>query len=503
MGYDGALNNANYLKSKFRKPYKFIVHSVLQALSHCKGGYDAMRDYQMNMVTALVLNKKYNFSHIVFHYMAENITSGSMTWIYPRFVQMLIDHAYPDIVRDVNNDLLVLSHMSNDSLKHLARYHPNHPEPKKVAEFFGFIKDANYVDPDPVNHQNWRNEEEMKEAAYADELEALEGFKATRNDWFVKEQRRRGKKATPKTQKGEGSSSQPKKRQKKAAKTLLIDEPDVEEPVQEAEIEVEPNETETEANIEVNVRLSPNSQSLLKKLKVFNAQKDKAAIDKEKSAGDEQGGDVNKSTTSSSSSSDDEIDHVEREKRIQEEIVKEKLLRKRKRQEKDDDDVYIRSPERVSDSQTPPSGGKKKAGVSRRIVSPKIKKVTQKIKKPLKIKIKKPSQEPSKPPSPPPEPTPHQSPIHSPIHQTPTRQPSPLHLSPPHQSPPPQIHSVTPPQQKTLLTSEQIFQTPPPITQPPVQTTPGSSAYKGFPTVPPNLSMGLHEIGDFDFASNA
>ncbi|MFS7912395.1 hypothetical protein Hanom_Chr02g00129481 [Helianthus anomalus] len=154
MGYDGALNNANYLKSKFQKPYKFIVHSVLMALSHCKGGYDTMRDYQMNMVTTLVLNKKYNFSHIVFHYMAENITTKSRTWIYPRFVQMLIDHAYHDIERDVKHDLLVLSHMSNDSLKQLARYHPNHPKPKKVAAFFGFIKDKNYVDPDPVNHQN-------------------------------------------------------------------------------------------------------------------------------------------------------------------------------------------------------------------------------------------------------------------------------------------------------------------------------------------------------------
>ncbi|MFS8023251.1 hypothetical protein Hanom_Chr16g01449301 [Helianthus anomalus] len=154
MGFDGALNNANYLKSKFTKPYKFLIHLVLQALSHCKGGYDAMRDYHMNMVTALVLNKKYNFSHIVFHYMAKNITSKSKTWVYPRFVQMMVDHAYPDLERGVNNDLLVLSHMSNDSLKQLVRYHPNHPDPKKKAEFFGFIKDANYVDSDPVNHRN-------------------------------------------------------------------------------------------------------------------------------------------------------------------------------------------------------------------------------------------------------------------------------------------------------------------------------------------------------------
>ncbi|KAJ0692920.1 hypothetical protein HanPI659440_Chr15g0591351 [Helianthus annuus] len=66
MGYSGPLNSANYLKSCFSKPYKFLIRSVLHALSHRKGGYDVMRDYQMNMVTALVLNKKYNFPKIVF-----------------------------------------------------------------------------------------------------------------------------------------------------------------------------------------------------------------------------------------------------------------------------------------------------------------------------------------------------------------------------------------------------------------------------------------------------
>ncbi|KAJ0832843.1 hypothetical protein HanPSC8_Chr15g0683331 [Helianthus annuus] len=106
MGYNGTLNKANYLKSCFPKLYKFLIHSVLHALSHRKGGYDVMRDYQMNMVTALVLNKKYNFSKIVFHYMVENITSKNKTWIYPRFVQMILDHAYPGLERDEKDDLL-------------------------------------------------------------------------------------------------------------------------------------------------------------------------------------------------------------------------------------------------------------------------------------------------------------------------------------------------------------------------------------------------------------
>ncbi|MFS8024939.1 hypothetical protein Hanom_Chr16g01469171 [Helianthus anomalus] len=105
-----------------------------------EGGYHVMRDYQMNMVTALVLIKKYNFSHIVFHYMVENIMSKSKTWIYPRFIQMILDHAYPEL-GDENNDMLVQYHMDNESLKQLVRYHPKHPEPKTKVEFFGFIKD--------------------------------------------------------------------------------------------------------------------------------------------------------------------------------------------------------------------------------------------------------------------------------------------------------------------------------------------------------------------------
>ncbi|KAJ0604464.1 hypothetical protein HanHA300_Chr02g0050161 [Helianthus annuus] len=188
------------------------------------------------------------------------------------------------------------------------------------------------------------------------------------------------------------------------------------------------------------------------------------------------------------------------ETRVVTETEKEKLLRKRKRQEKEDA-PYVPSPQHVSESQSPPSGGRKKAGARKRIVSPKIKKVTSKITKPKIVLKKKPSKEPSKPPTPPPESTPHQSPIQSPPHQTPPRQPtpqrqpSPFQLTPPHS--PQQIHTITPSQETALLTSQEIFKTPPP-TQIPVQLTPGSSGHKTFPTVPENLQ----DIADFGFAND-
>ncbi|KAM0062555.1 hypothetical protein Hdeb2414_s0004g00149531 [Helianthus debilis subsp. tardiflorus] len=186
MGYNGPLNSANCLKSCFSKPYKFFIHSIVHALSHRKGGYDVIRDYHMNMVTALVLNKRYNFLKIIFHYMKENITSGSKTWIYPRFFQMILDQAYLGLEKDEDKDLLSLYHMDNDTLIILSRYHKNHPGPTTKAEFFGFIKSKDYKDPDPVNHLKWRNDKEMKEKSAAEELKILAGFKETRNEWFLK-----------------------------------------------------------------------------------------------------------------------------------------------------------------------------------------------------------------------------------------------------------------------------------------------------------------------------
>ncbi|KAJ0800562.1 hypothetical protein HanPI659440_Chr03g0104511 [Helianthus annuus] len=248
--------------------------------------------------------------------------------------------------------------------------------------------------------------------------------------------------------------------------TMLVDESNKED---EAEVEV---------NVEEDVRLSPDSSKLLK------------AISKELAAGDEEGVDENKS---SSSSSDEEIDETERAKIIQAEIENEKQL-KRKRREYKDDELYNPSPENVIESQTPPSsGGRKKQSARKRVVTPRAAKS-------LKVLLKKkPVQKPSKPPTPPPEPSPPQSPHKSPPKQpTPPPSPppqteqhlSPLHLSPPHQSPQ---------HEQPVVTSQQIFQTPP-STQPPIQSTPGSSSLKDFPHIPGNIP--LDDIGDFNFASD-
>ncbi|KAM0001025.1 hypothetical protein Hdeb2414_s0011g00364401 [Helianthus debilis subsp. tardiflorus] len=50
MGYTGHVNE-KYIKSRFYRPYKFLVHCVVHTLSHRNGAYDESSDYNMNITT--------------------------------------------------------------------------------------------------------------------------------------------------------------------------------------------------------------------------------------------------------------------------------------------------------------------------------------------------------------------------------------------------------------------------------------------------------------------
>ncbi|MFS7998644.1 hypothetical protein Hanom_Chr12g01156331 [Helianthus anomalus] len=192
----------------------------------------------------------------------------------------------------------------------------------------------------------------------------------------------RSRNKTPKVQAEEGSSSQPqKKRKKKVVETMLVDEPEEDEPGANVERDQDP--------------VSPTMEEVLKDIDY--------GLESEKVAGEE-GGNEEKS------SSDSE--------------------KKRKRSGDNDDEAYVPSLEHVLNVQTPPSERIKKSSARKRVVSPAARK--------LRIKFRsRPAPEPQQPhqPSPPKQPfPPHQQP--SPPHQ-PSPQSSPhLRMSTPlHEQP--------------------------------------------------------------------
>ncbi|KAJ0474686.1 hypothetical protein HanOQP8_Chr15g0590101 [Helianthus annuus] len=278
---------------------------------------------------------------------------------------MMLDHAYPNLVKAEENDLMVLHHMDNETLIRLSKYTTNWPEPKTKTEFFGFIKDEKYEDPDPVNHLKWKNDAEMKEKSAADELTKLEDFSGTRNERFTKveKEKKRGGKRTPKVQTEEGSSSQSqKKRKKKAVETMLVDEPE---------------EDETEANVEIDHdQLSPETGRLMRDID--------DTLEAKKTASEKVVGDEEKSLSGSEHEVDAKVDKWIKENYDPRDRETQK---KRKRRSGDDDDETYVPPEDVQVVAPPSSGGRKKSTSKKRVQSPAVRK--------LKIKLKsKPIQEP-------------------------------------------------------------------------------------------------------------
>ncbi|KAJ0856936.1 hypothetical protein HanRHA438_Chr13g0584241 [Helianthus annuus] len=191
MGFSGQVNG-KYLKSMFSRPYKFLVHCVLHALSHRKGAYDEPSDYIMNIFTCLVLNRPYNISQVIFDHMVDNIR-GEKYIMYPRFIQMLIDDPVRDLPKDPA-DKLKLHHIKSETLSRLSQYKglkKDEPEPR-AKRMICMIENQNYValENDAWRHENYNSEDDT------DSLREIHEKKL--RYWFINDgKRKRTPKASP------------------------------------------------------------------------------------------------------------------------------------------------------------------------------------------------------------------------------------------------------------------------------------------------------------------
>ncbi|MFS8021085.1 hypothetical protein Hanom_Chr16g01423291 [Helianthus anomalus] len=58
MGFNDHING-KMLKTSILNSYNFMMHCEVHSLSHRKGAYDETSDYIMNIITSLVLNRRY------------------------------------------------------------------------------------------------------------------------------------------------------------------------------------------------------------------------------------------------------------------------------------------------------------------------------------------------------------------------------------------------------------------------------------------------------------
>ncbi|KAF5796224.1 hypothetical protein HanXRQr2_Chr08g0348961 [Helianthus annuus] len=133
-------------KGDFPLRYKFLLHVLIQCLSNRRSSYDIACNDLVGFMVALVLNKPFSISKYIFANMKENITrtggrtTGNKFWMYPRFLQMIMNVQHPNLPK-ADDDILKIEPMILQSLrifKSLAakRYTESNP-PRKLVGALG------------------------------------------------------------------------------------------------------------------------------------------------------------------------------------------------------------------------------------------------------------------------------------------------------------------------------------------------------------------------------
>ncbi|KAJ0860478.1 hypothetical protein HanRHA438_Chr13g0624121 [Helianthus annuus] len=85
-----------------------------------RSGYDMANNDLVGLMVALVLNKPFSISKYIFANMKENLgrtgVGGSKFWMYPRFLQMIMNVQHPNLPK-IDNDVLKIDVMLERSLK--------------------------------------------------------------------------------------------------------------------------------------------------------------------------------------------------------------------------------------------------------------------------------------------------------------------------------------------------------------------------------------------------
>ncbi|KAJ0441473.1 hypothetical protein HanIR_Chr16g0798141 [Helianthus annuus] len=103
ISYEGGYPTV--LKKLFPPYWRLLVHIFLQCIAENKGGFDQLNKTQAYTLVALVNSWDYNFSAFIFDNMKKMLEDPKkkVFMLYRRFIQMILDAKYPELVKSINH----------------------------------------------------------------------------------------------------------------------------------------------------------------------------------------------------------------------------------------------------------------------------------------------------------------------------------------------------------------------------------------------------------------
>nr|GEV73522.1 hypothetical protein [Tanacetum cinerariifolium] len=97
MGYEKPSTKLTFYKAFFSSQWKFLIHTLLQSLSAKRTSWNEFGTVMASAVICLSKGQKFNFSKYIFDSLVHNVDSSSKFYMYPRFIQLIIQNQVGDL----------------------------------------------------------------------------------------------------------------------------------------------------------------------------------------------------------------------------------------------------------------------------------------------------------------------------------------------------------------------------------------------------------------------
>nr|GEY39830.1 retrovirus-related Pol polyprotein from transposon TNT 1-94 [Tanacetum cinerariifolium] len=97
VGYEKLSTKLTFYKAFFSTQWKFLIHTIVHCMSAKRTAWNEFSSSMASAVTCLAIGRKFKFSKYIFDSMDRNMDSPSNFFMYPRFLQVMINTQVDDL----------------------------------------------------------------------------------------------------------------------------------------------------------------------------------------------------------------------------------------------------------------------------------------------------------------------------------------------------------------------------------------------------------------------
>nr|GFB35453.1 hypothetical protein [Tanacetum cinerariifolium] len=102
IGYEKPSTKLTFYKAFFSTQWKFFIHTILHSLSAKRTSWNEFSSAMASALICLSSGQRFNFSKYIYESLVRNVNSSSKFYMYPRFIQLIIQTNIADLSKHTN-----------------------------------------------------------------------------------------------------------------------------------------------------------------------------------------------------------------------------------------------------------------------------------------------------------------------------------------------------------------------------------------------------------------